>query len=206
MTANSIYGSYIRVPTSAFNDGDPVDVANVRDGLVNNAIHLADECAQVRVNAVFATGSYAKSGDFSTGTHIVSQFGPFPITLRPDGTSYRLRTRFLVRSANGVSVTFHVVLAPPSLAIDGFAREGTNYAKFSVTSTTETWTAPAALLYMDTGVVNASFSPPISTPTAIGEATTTSVVAAQAILTVYATQASAANARLSGAYAAEFVG
>jgi len=83
----------------------PMDAGFARV-VVNNALHLADECGQVLVNSVGRT-SKGLSGQTTTSTAWarIASFGPFPVRVRPDGQPYKYRIRVAANNGGGVFST-----------------------------------------------------------------------------------------------------
>ena len=210
MTIRSTFNGIIRVPTSFYGDSDPVDTANVRDGIVNNAIHTAEESGQVLVNTILPDGVTVTSGEPTSSYHKVVTFGPFPLSLRADGSTFRIRTRVLGYSDdNTATVVFLVVLAPFLSGVGAIGANAGGVASGSTSSTTEAWIDMTNdygdLLYMDAARVLSS-QYPLTTPTSVGGSYYTQTPAILACLHVYSVQASASNAVVGGVYAAEYAG
>lgn len=152
--STSIHSGLVTFTTSVYGSAaDPVDNAFTRDGLANGLLHIADSLGQVRVNWQATTygGKAAFSTTYDTTNPRLSYeelilagpFGPWPITLKSDGTPYRLRIRLagsISGSAGFAQVRFRVVLAPAELA----ASQRTSsldsvWVSFTSTSTTAAW-------------------------------------------------------------------
>lgn len=106
-------------------DDDFEETVLVGDGLANGLLHCADEIAQVRVNYMAPAAAIAQDQDeFETieTSPTASQwyrvggspFGPWPLTLRADGTPYKLRIRLGVAASasNATTLTVRVVVCP----------------------------------------------------------------------------------------------
>jgi hypothetical protein len=140
MAASSIHEGIVLIRDDIWGAGDdPMDAAIMRDVLGNGVLHAMDSMAQCRVNF---TGFAGQSNRFGYSIPRILQntaldatwqelrgspFGIWPVTLKNDGTPYKLRIRAAVASANdqasfslttppsaGVAVTmaFRFVLAP----------------------------------------------------------------------------------------------
>lgn len=91
-----------------------------RDFATNNLLHFADEFAQVRAAWSTTLAAFTGQSAYLTGRTdgsadvwypvIASQ--AFPVPLREDGRSYRLRVRIGGSSDGGELVQFRIVLAP----------------------------------------------------------------------------------------------
>jgi hypothetical protein len=213
---------------SLFQDGnDPVDATLMRDVVLNNLCHFADEFAQVRVNWSAGVTTYTNgSGYLTTRTtgldtsswfHIQT-FGPFPIALRQSvglgGASYRLRVRIAGASSAGNAVTFRAALTSYSAGQSAVNGELDDHIFEATTSSTSmgwltgtsqgvnAWTTQIVVpsAYVGTWLV------PVSTKTDIGSdlaAVTQCVVSLQ----VWAKTSNTASVpRLGAVYAAEWIG
>lgn len=104
---------------SRFADNDAINAQEWRDGPANNALHWADQRGQVLVNFAAITSS-ADAGDTelippdpvdtSTWTRI-GIFGPLSLSLKADGTPYRLLCAFAGYSDVGNSVDFRITVS-----------------------------------------------------------------------------------------------
>lgn len=75
-------------------DDSPVGAVTGRDYAVNNAMHYADIMAQNRVELSQRGGAYIEAISPVSGGWAIAWVGAsFPISLRPDGSSYRCRVR-----------------------------------------------------------------------------------------------------------------
>ena len=199
----------------------PVDASFCRDVITNNLNHYADEHAQVR--CAFAVGSTSFTGGQGYLAPVtistVDQWywvasGPtFPIPMRADGSSYRLRIRlaFGCSSAAG-TVTFKVILGPESIASGYDFPEDDCSFEASTTATTVAWRTGASL-----GSANATqiYVPRDLAAAWMSSATTLADVAGEPAavpqllvgLHVFAkTSHATSQPRLYGLYAAEWVG
>lgn len=206
MTINSLFNGIIRTPVAMFGENYPVDTAHVRDGIVNNAVHTADMSGQVRINFVYPEADRQAMGvPDADGAQRLISFGPFPLSIRPDGSSYRLRLRALCNSNDGSSVSFRAVLAPYASSIPGASSSIENEASITTTSTTESWRDFNQLIYMPRAQVAAAFGT-LQSPTTVGGSSYTSVQACLASVTIFVNQTVDVAAELAGLYAAEFIG
>ena len=109
MSGFSIWTGRIAKPTAYPTDDCPIGAVVGRDYAVNNAMHYADIHAQNRVSWVSQTGTYLESVNQHNGGWEAIWIGArFPISLRPDGSSYRCRVRV---AGMGENAGFKVRLA-----------------------------------------------------------------------------------------------
>lgn len=131
--STSIHGGLVELAGSLYGAAThPADTAQLRDGLANGLLHIADEFGQVRVNYCPIAPTFATNDldAFETvdATPIADRwyqvgapFGVWPLTCASEGTPYRLRVRLAVASTALDAAETHdyrVVLAP-----DGRGRE-----------------------------------------------------------------------------------
>ncbi len=175
MAASSIHEGLVLVRDDIWGAADdPVGAVTTRDVLGNGVQHAMDSMAQCRVNFVGYTG---QTGRFGYSVPLVRQdstldgrwqsvqgspFGIWPLTLKNDGTPYKLRIRAAVSSANDddplditagpsasvvVTQAFRFVLAPLGRGWDMFPRAEDSAYQLSWTSgspgVTATWVAGA---------------------------------------------------------------
>ena len=124
MAASSIHEGIVLFRSDVYGAADdPMDTVLMRDGVANGLLHAMDSMAQCRVNWV----GYQPGGsrfDYSIpirrqtslldGTWVNlrgSPFGVWPITLKSDGSPYKLRIRAAVSSAKDVD-PFAITVAP----------------------------------------------------------------------------------------------
>lgn len=112
--AASLYGT----------DDDPMGATVMRDGVWHGLHHAADSMAQVRVNFMGLDDDVVEGQDQFGTTETIgsvldyylvggSPFGEWPLTLRADGTAYKLRIRIAGSiSATIAAATFRVVIGP----------------------------------------------------------------------------------------------
>lgn len=191
--------------------------------VVNNALHYADEQAQVRVTWCALSGQFLTTDAIVAGnvnTYLpISTFGPFPVAIRADDTPYIFRVRLHGSSSAANSVTFRAALAPivgpvdPALGLD-YAREqvnaaGTNVLVASTSSTTPAWLAASggATTRDADDVIVDGFETMATVSAAGASARTLSVDVPMLAVHVWAASTTAAaQPRLSGLYYAEYVG
>lgn len=123
MAASSIHSGIVPFAPSLWGtDDDPEDTVLHRDGTANGLLHAADSIGQVRVNYMPVAAGVADGQEtfatIDTGPEAdvyyhVGVFGRWPLTIRADGTPYRLRIRVAgASSSTNDAPTFRVVIAP----------------------------------------------------------------------------------------------
>lgn len=145
--STSIFEGYIRGDLSnQIASQEPVDTAVVRDQIVNNLLHLADESSQVLVAYYVATADEQNETLAAANTwYPLMRWGPFPCRTKGTGDLYPLRVRVGGYSSAGHSVTFGLVWAPSKYSAEAeLAHAGTNVFTLSTTDTTENWLGPSA--------------------------------------------------------------
>lgn len=133
----------------AFDANAALDAGFTRDFVLNNLAHLADEHAQVRVAWTPTSTSFDDQAvGFAQTTPItadiwapVVSFGPFPIALRQNGDTYRIRIRVAaITGDNPAAGVLRVVLCPveeAALAVQ--ANEDNVYEVTLADDTTNAW-------------------------------------------------------------------
>lgn len=149
----STWQGRIRKATSFPGDDAPIGPVTGRDYAVNNANHYADIFGQVRARWAAQAGGYivaTNTANLSWKPIWVAE--RFPIALRPDGSSYRVRVRINGSAENAsFKVGFAVSLSTPdpasihsvypgSAATDAVWSAGTN-----ITATSAAYLAGASL-------------------------------------------------------------
>ena len=207
-------------------DGDTstaLGASLARDYLLNNLCHYADEYAQVRVAWTSTASAYSGGqGYLAPGTTNATfvklyESHAWPIAMRADGSSYRLRIRTaFARSAGAGTITLRVVLGAAVTGGDGSDLRRTDDGVYTATvaSSSAAWvagttgaTAYTTFLYL-TPAVLARYVPivPTSTLDDLGGAPA-SVNQPLVRLRIYAkTSDVASQPRLHGLYAAEWIG
>jgi hypothetical protein len=120
------------------------DASFVRDVIQNNALHYADESAQVLCNWATTSGSFAENnGEFSATPDstawipIGPPFGPYPLRLRQNGDADPLRVRLGGRRENtSALVAFRIVVGPANQTASLVQTDGDHI--FQTTSTVGT--------------------------------------------------------------------
>lgn len=126
------------------------DAGFVRDFVLNNLAHYADEAAQVRIawgatSATFDDQAVAFQAtpdnyDLNYWYPIVS-FGPFPVSLRQNGDTYRLRIKMTMGcGASSSTCDMRAVLCPAEEAFAAVAADDDYVYEVTNTSTSTTST------------------------------------------------------------------
>lgn len=138
----------------------PADTAQLRDGVANGLLHIADSYAQVRVNyCPIATGFATNDLDaFETidadpiadrWYQVGAPFGEWPITCSADGTPYTMRVRLGVSGSTtdaGITHEYRVVLAPLGRGREEMLRlEDHVFEVSAAASATPSWASGATL-------------------------------------------------------------
>jgi len=223
MAGTSIHEKIVYFAKAHYGDADdPMDAVMMRDGVLNNALVLADEYAQVRCNWMSIVGGSGQGyvglpSSFAADTwYRIGEFARFPIQLRHTGRPYRLRIRIAGATTNaGGAARFAAVLSPPGYLTPPFLDDADDsiYITSETTSTSHAWlggvsqgsAARVTMLELSSELA-ARWATPASTLDDLGgnPATMSQVIVA---LTVFAKNASASyDSRLSGVYAAEYIG
>lgn len=226
--STSPLGGRLLTDATLFQGGnDPVDAVLVRDVVLNNLCHYADEFAQVRVNWSAGATAYTNGDEYitprttgltTTPWFFLAAFGPFPISLRQTtgvgGSSYRIRLRIAGSSSAGNSVTFRAVLASYALgqssvngALDDHIFEATTSSTTMgwLTGTSQGVNAWASQVVIPSSYVGAALMP-ISTLDDLGG---NPVAMSQCLVSlhVFASTSNASSVpRLGAVYAAEWIG
>lgn len=201
----------------------PVGPVVARDVICNNLDHYADEMAQVRFQFV-PTVTYAAAKSFLTPRtsgvvvntwYQVAASAPFPISLRADGTSYRLRMRLGGASSGGHAVKFAAVLAPVGAA-QAVVNESSSDASFetaTTTSATAAWLTGASQgsgAYTTMVTLSAAeaalYSRMTDTPVDLSGARSAVAQCLVSIVVFGSTANTGSVPRLYGVHAEEFVG
>lgn len=153
MTASSPRGGRVRFPATQLDADAPFDAVFLRDVIAGNVLHGADCAARYFVNwmapasGVWGGGAvapYLQPASMASGWNLVAMAGPFPLTIREDGTPYVVRVRMRgARSGGAGSVTFAVGVGGPSVLDDIVLATEDNAIVFDpFTSTTPAWGTP----------------------------------------------------------------
>lgn len=207
--ASSVNKAFIRITAAQAAENDPCDAVIARDCIVNNAAHIADEAGQVRVAWIARDGEYISTGTHDVAydfTHVVS-YGPFPLSIRSDRTSYRMRIR-LRGHYSGSSGDAYLVLSGDSDVTQAIQNVTGNAASFSVVSTTDGWVTPdggSNTIYMSEAQVSAATGV-ISTLDAVGGSPYQAAICTAYVHVYASTGVATDQIRITGVEAAEFIG
>lgn len=201
---------------------DPVGACISRDFVLNNLLHFADEFAQVRVAWSATASGYRNGSGYLTGNtslisadvwHPIVSFGPFPIALRQDGRSYRMRVRVAGASSGGHAVKFRMVLAPFDAAPGVVSlNEDFIFETATTTSGTGAWLTGTSMLSSWTTQVQISASSAaewMATSRTISDISGNDTGVSQCLVNcnIFGSTANTGSTpRLHGLYAAEWVG
>jgi hypothetical protein len=205
--ANSLHEIWVRYDdTAELVTQTAVNAAIVRDCILNNSSHLCDEATQVRVNYAAKDGTYLETVG-ETGRQLLMTFGPFPLRMRPDGSSVKMRVRLNGSLAAAGTEDILFILGDAESWHSGVEGDE-NVATFELGSTTPSW--------VDAHVDNIISVPAGETPSlltnivsygAVSGADPVAVPIYMAFLHVVAVNQQSANQiRVSGVYAAEYIG
>lgn len=211
--STSPLGGRVRFQLSGAGDTAPLSTALVRDRLLNNALHFADQNARTLVNWTAPAVAYVRTPvKISTTYEVVDSIGPLPLTLQASGAPYRLRVELLgASSSGGSSVTFACVLSSGPMS-DGAAP--TDISAISDRAVEFTATTSTTAAWLTAAVGDVLFDPEASlglsrtrfdtlTDTG-GDATAVDVPTVY--VTFYAKAAAGATPRMWGAHVSEYVG
>ena len=207
----SVHGGYILAPTLSLAEFDGIEVATMRDVIVNNLAHSADQIGQVRVNWTSEVGAYYEVGtapyDAAATWVRVCNLGNFPVNVRHDGKSYYMRVRVGLSSADSSTINTRLVInGRPYQTAD--ANNGAWYAS-PLTNVTDLQHASPTAVWVDGGtvVLSASQVETATRPMAVANTTLATATYTTDVLRVYATlwaaPADMPNIRVHGCYIAE---
>jgi hypothetical protein len=205
--SNSLHKIWVRYDdTAEFVTQTSLNAAVTRDCILNNSSHLCDEATQVRVNYAAKDGTYLETVG-ETGRQLLMRFGPFPLRMRPDGSSAKMRVRLNGSLAAAGTEDVLFVLGGADAWRTGVEGDE-NVATFELGSTTPGW--------VDAHTDNIISVPAAETPAlltnivsygAVSGADPVAVPIYLAFLHVVAVDQQSANQiRISGVYAAEYIG
>lgn len=163
--STSIFEGRVRFDASRSEGTFPLSTTLVRDRVLNNALHFADENARALVNwmapdaTLIGANTYRTPEAVATSYRLVECYGPLPITLHADGSPYRIRAHVFGASSGGHGVTFAIVLSPVVLTDGG---EATDLASISDRAVEYAATSSASPSWLAAGVGAVTFDPPAS--------------------------------------------
>lgn len=206
MAPRSDRKGFIAVPTTMADDNKPISTGRHRF-LVDDGLHLADQCGRVLCNMVFATPVRPATpavGEYSE----IFTFGPFRLTVGPDGVAYPIRVRIAgQKDAKAGTVSFRIVFGSAARVKTYFNSGGANMTDVTsaISGTTNAWRATDSTLLTLTAAQTAECLTTDSISDASGSYR--DVIAYKGVIGVFGqTTTSSAEAELGGLYAAEFVG
>lgn len=139
--STSIYKGSIRFDATDHDDDETLSVDLART-VVNNVLHAADQCAQVRVAIPpskdqdgFPTLQFGLALA-STEARLMARIGPFPLNIGADGRAYPCRIRLAAANTAGSATNKIIAYLHPFRA---FSLEGAAQAVFTCDSTTTAW-------------------------------------------------------------------
>jgi hypothetical protein len=141
--SSSLHGGRILFNPDLYQDDEAFDTAFARV-LVNNALHFADEAAQVRVNwPPTATGRGIAVDIVTNGVPVHIARFQFPIHVREDGSGYDLRIRLHARITQASdTITYTARISAPGVDYDTTFDAGITSETFDTVSTTGAWLTP----------------------------------------------------------------
>lgn len=147
MAATSTFKGYVRHSATYTAENSPLWSGSARNHLVNNANHIADQASQVLVNWSASTTTGYLTPPLNGANLLAADtyyryppFGPVPLLMNANGTSYWLRVRMRWYLAAAGTGTARLVVGAPSRS--PFARDdsgSTNAATFITTATSDAW-------------------------------------------------------------------
>jgi len=178
---------------------------------MNNLNHLADSCGQVLIaSPPAANGDGVLRQSDTLEPTLVAEYGPFPLRIKPDASSYVVRVRLRARLGTAGTVPVFVVLhtsrmSAPSQVVD---TTQSHVEEFSLTSTTSAWLTPIGAntlqlgpSWLESGNVDRA------TLSQLSSGAPQAVKTAEATISVIASESVAKrDVEITGFYAAEFLG
>ena len=152
MTYSSPRKRIIASPSTLLTAESPLSAYDVRDVVVNNLLHHADQaCARVLVNyqspLLSGKNDYISGLDADGRWSVVESFGPFPLSVEQrDGALYAYPLRVaLDAGSDGTSHTYAV-----QVSVDGYTRpvpstditDGGDSCVFTATTAASGWLTP----------------------------------------------------------------
>jgi hypothetical protein len=194
-----------------------------RDFATNNLLHYADEFAQVRSAWSTTVAAFTGQNAYLTGPddgdadvwYPIIASPPFPIPLREDGRSYRMRVRIGGSSDGGELVQFRLVLAPQreALILVNAVNEDFIFETDATDVTTPAWltgeSQGAQALTTQVQIPAAYASSWMVETSTIADVGGAAVTASQCLVSLCIFGRSVNNPdfpRLEGLYAGEFIG
>lgn len=207
----SVHGGFILSPSTKLVEYDGVSAYMVRDVVVNNLLHTADQAGQVRVNWSSEVGVFYEVGNAPIDTDAtlvrVASLGYFPLTIRHDGQSYYVRTRIGLASADGSTIEARLVMQSwrhqQEDANNGaiLSTPLTNVSDVQFSSTTPAWIDGGSIYLTASQVDEATSRMNVANTTLEVASSSTEVVMVYA--TLWSTPVDAPNIEVYGCYMAE---
>lgn len=204
MTHLSGEKGFVAVPATIADANEPISTGAYRF-IADNALHMGDVCGRVFVNDQWPAGII--TNDPGTGGYNkIKSFGPFRLTVGPDGVAYPVRIRIAgMKDGKAGSVKFRVVLSPVGISsVYSTGANSTESATTTLTTSTAWLTTTSTLLSLSRGQTAQCVSTESSSDDGTAQ---TSVVVYKAMIDVYGANVTlAAEPMLTALYAAEYVG
>ncbi len=213
--ASSLNQCFVRYESGTYPIGNsPADAVIMRDAFAENACHLADEMTQPRVQWAPKTGEYLTAGSATLERVKVVGFGPFPITMRPDGSTSLLVVRInaMVNSAITTSTqTMYAFLGDGSKSSwsGSVASPGSAVQVYSFSNTSAAWLTPSvgsqSYVYLDPTHAGPLLGP-VPSPGATSGANVAAANIYMATLTLVVVQTDASAVQIHAVSAREYIG
>lgn len=210
--ASSLNQCFVRYESGAYPVGNsPTDASLMRDAFSENVCHLADEMTQPRVQWSALTGQYISSGDAVDTLSKIASWGPFPVTMRPDGSTSWLVVRINALLATAGTHILYAVLSDGSRSgwSSALSLNGPSKQTYSMSSTSAAWLTPAVgseqYVYATPGEASALLAP-VPSPGATSGANLAAANIYMATLTLVAYQSTANVIRINAVSAREYIG
>jgi hypothetical protein len=211
--SSSIFEGRLQFATAEHDADDPLS-AHYAQALANNALHYADEMSQVRVAWRALSGQkliFKASGAVVNTFYRIAAFGPFPWTLKSDGTPYVARVRLAgFSSDNTNTITLRAVLSTPDRSrqnSSAYIGDTANTMDATSASSTSAWLVGASTKMEPTKEHAGESIRRMHVITATGGTKVETVEVCMMTLSIWGSTANlAATPSLTGAYLAEYVG
>lgn len=206
-------------PATLLDERAPLDAYTIRDTVLNNAQHLADEAGSVWVNemtvrsaiSVKATPNYQSPDSLGAGVwnRLVS-YGPFNLTLFDDRSPYQVRVRLYGADVVGDAAggAFFAVTIGDFFGSAAFVDGSANSILFASTvSTTPAWLSPSVpasdLITVEAAYVERGLVDRVTLVDTGGVPST--VTTCEVHVTVWAKQLATSRAGLYGLHVQEYL-
>lgn len=206
MSHKSTLKGFVAVPTIMADDFFPISTGRHRF-LVDNGLHLADQCGRVLCNMVWTTPIRPTAPAVGEYSEIIV-LGPFRLTVGPDGIAYPIRVRIAGRKdAKAGTVSFRMAFGSLTRVRTYFNSDQANVTDVTTPtgSTTNAWLPTDSTLLSMTASQTAECLALDSITDGAGISRSAAVY--KGVLAIYGqTTTSSAEPELGGVYAAEYVG